>query len=179
MKQYIAIVEKEKSRLWHFNIQRVPRGDNEEANRFAKLVSSASENLAPGIIIEHLPRPSIKAKDKEVNMNSLKPEWVSQIIRYLKNGQLLEDNEVAKKVKTRASRYLFLDDTLYKKSFTIPLLRCLSEEEADYVLREIHEGIYGSHSRGRSIAHKAIRAMYYWPFMQKDDALLAQRCDKC
>lgn len=29
------------------------------------------------------------------------------------------------------------------------------------------------------MVYKEIRAGYYWPSMQKDDALLAQRCDKC
>lgn len=29
------------------------------------------------------------------------------------------------------------------------------------------------------MAHKAIRARYYWPSMQKDAAHLARRCNKC
>lgn len=98
-------------------------------------------------------------------MENLEPEWVNQITRFLRNGELPKDKEEAKKVKIRASTYLFVSDTLYKRSFTLPLLRCLFEEEADYVLREINEGIYGSHSRGRAMAHKAIRAEYYRPSM--------------
>jgi len=29
---------------------------------------------------------------------------------------------------------------LYKNSFTLPLLRCILKDEAEYVLREIHQG---------------------------------------
>lgn len=97
----------------------------------------------------------------------------------MKNGEFRKDTDDERYVKIRVSQYLFLDDTLYKRSFTLPLLSCLSKEEADYVLWEIHEGIFGNHSGGRAMVHKAIRARYYWPSMQKDAGLFAQKCDKC
>lgn len=53
-------------------------------------------------------------------MASLEPKWASQIIKYSKNGELLDNKDVTRKVKIRASRYLFLYDTLYKRSFTLP-----------------------------------------------------------
>lgn len=131
-------------------------------------------------LIKRLFKPSIKIEEeREVNIASPKPEWASQIIRFLKNGELPEDKEETRKAKTWASQYLFLNDTLYKRIFTLSLLRCLFEEEANYVLREIHKGICGSHSGGRSMTHKAIRFGYYWPSMLRDVTFLAQRCDKC
>ena len=51
----------------------------------------------------------------------------------------------------------------------MPYLRCLRPDEAEYVVREIHEGVCG----------KALRQGYYWPTMQKDSAYLVQKCDKC
>lgn len=101
----------------------------------AKLASSVIESLNPRIFVECLPKSSIEAVEgKEVNMANHKPEWASQIIKYLKNDELPEDKDEARNVKIKASRYRFLSDTLYKSSFTLPLLRCLSEEEADYIL---------------------------------------------
>ncbi|KAL6327681.1 hypothetical protein AAG906_022621 [Vitis piasezkii] len=44
---------------------------------------------------------------------------------------------------------------LYKRSFTGPYLQCLSHLEAQYVLAELHEGVCGNHSGGRSLAHRA------------------------
>jgi len=59
------------------------------------------------------------------------------------------------------------------------LIKCLSAAEADYVLREIHEGVYRSHSGGWMLAHKATRASYYWPTMGKDSVKFVRCCDKC
>lgn len=100
-------------------------------------------------------------------------------MRYLRDGQLPEDRDEARKVRTRASWYSLLGDVLYKWGFTLPLLRCLSKEEANYVLREIHEGICGNPYGGRSMAHKAVRTGYYWSSMQKDAVSLTQKYDRC
>uniref|UniRef100_A0A2N9GYK5 Reverse transcriptase domain-containing protein n=1 Tax=Fagus sylvatica TaxID=28930 RepID=A0A2N9GYK5_FAGSY len=51
--------------------------------------------------------------------------------------------------------------------------------EADYVMREVHEGICGNHSGARSLVHKLVRAGYYWPTMQKDAVSYVRACDKC
>ena len=50
----------------------------------------------------------------------------------------------------------------------MPYLRCLDAEEARYVLEEIHEGVCGNHTAGRSLAHKVTRQGYYWPNLSKD-----------
>jgi len=47
------------------------------------------------------------------------------------------------------------------------------------VLKEIHEGVCGSHSGGRMLAHKAVRAGYYWPTMNQESMEMVQSCDKC
>lgn len=165
MRRYLTAVKMEKSYFRHFNIQ-VPRMKNEEDDRLARLASSDAEKMPPGVTLEHLPRPSIEVEE-DIKVNVISPEhgWAAEILRYLRDSQLPKDRDEA--------RYSLLDDVLYKRGFSLPLLRCLSEEEADYVLREIHERICGNHSRGRSMAHKAIRAGYNWPSTQKDAAHLA------
>uniref|UniRef100_A0A2N9GEV7 Uncharacterized protein n=1 Tax=Fagus sylvatica TaxID=28930 RepID=A0A2N9GEV7_FAGSY len=45
--------------------------------------------------------------------------------------------------------------------------------------REIHEGICGSHTGGRSLAHRALTQGYWWPYMQKDAVDYVRKCDKC
>ena len=59
------------------------------------------------------------------------------------------------------------------------LILCLDSEEARYVLEEIHEGVCGNHTAGRSLAHKVTRQGYYWPNLSKDAREFARRCDKC
>ena len=58
-------------------------------------------------------------------------------------------------------------------------MRCLVPKEAEYVMREAHEGICGNHSRVRSLVHKLIRARHYWPTMQKDEQAYVKTYDKC
>ena len=68
---------------------------------------------------------------------------------------------------------------MYKRGFSRPYLRCLNPKEADYVKREVCEGICSNHSGSRSLVHKLIRAGYYWPTMQKDAQTYVKACDKC
>nr|CAN78757.1 hypothetical protein VITISV_035650 [Vitis vinifera] len=56
---------------------------------------------------------------------------------------------------------------------------CNTIEATQYVLAELHEGICGNHSGGRSLAHRAHSQGYYWPTMKKDAAAYVKRCDKC
>ena len=107
------------------------------------------------------------------------PSWMDPIIRFLNEGELPEDKAEAKKIRWMASQYVILDGTLYKRSFSQPLLKCLGPTDADYALREVHEGICGDHLGGRSLAYKIIRQGYYWPSIQKDSADFVRKCDQC
>lgn len=70
-------------------------------------------------------------------------------------------------------------DILYKRGYTLPLLKCFSQLKAEYVFREIHEEVCGSHSGGWMLAQKVVRDSYYWPDMNKDSFKLVKHCDKC
>ncbi|GKV49152.1 hypothetical protein SLEP1_g55918 [Rubroshorea leprosula] len=85
----------------------------------------------------------------------------------------------AMKLRKKASRYTLVDGVLYKRSFSLPLLLCLNPYEAEYALREVHEGVCGSHVGARTLAHKVLRQGYYWPNMYKDATYFVQKCPKC
>ena len=55
----------------------------------------------------------------------------------------------------------------------------MSPEEGNYVLREIHEGIYGAHEAQNTIVQKALLQGYYWPNMSKDAFQIVQKCTEC
>ena len=61
----------------------------------------------------------------------------------------------------------------------MPYLKCVDEEEAKYILKEIHQGIYGDHAGPKSLVNKTIRTGYFWPTMQVDAMELVKKCDKC
>ena len=102
---------------------------------------------------------------QEVNSVS---NWTTPIVSYLKDGTLPDEKGAAKKLKVQAVRFVVIKDVLYKMGFSQPYLRCLSPKEVDYVIKEVHEGIYGNHLGSRSLVHKLIKAGYYWPTIQKN-----------
>ena len=98
---------------------------------------------------------------------------------YLKDGRFLEKKDEARKVRVKSARYVLMDEVLYKWGFSQPYLRCLALDEANYVLREIHEGAYGNHSRVRSLVQKVVHAGYYWPTIQADAKAYVKVCNQC
>ena len=108
-----------------------------------------------------------------------KSNWTTTIASYLKDGVLPDEKEAARKLMVQVARFVLIKDVLYKRGFSHPYLRCLGNEEADYVMREVHEGICGNHSWLRSLVHKLMRAGYYWPTMQADAEAYVKACDKC
>ena len=61
----------------------------------------------------------------------------------------------------------------------MPYLKCVNEDEAKYILEEIHERICGDHVGPRSLVSKVIWTGYFWPTMQMDVVELIKKCDKC
>ncbi|GKV01151.1 hypothetical protein SLEP1_g13729 [Rubroshorea leprosula] len=130
--------------------------------------------------VEVLDEPSfMKPRMMEISTNPDTPSWTDSIISFLQDGIVPEDRQEATKLRKKASRYTLVDGVLYKRSFSLPLLRCLNPYEAEYALREVHEGVCGSHVGARTLAHKVLRQGYYWPNMYKDATYFVQKCPKC
>ena len=62
------------------------------------------------------------------------------IVSYLKDRKLPEGKDEARKLRVKSARYVLMNEVLYKRGFSQPYLRCLAPDEANYVLREVHEG---------------------------------------
>uniref|UniRef100_A0A2N9FPR8 Integrase catalytic domain-containing protein n=1 Tax=Fagus sylvatica TaxID=28930 RepID=A0A2N9FPR8_FAGSY len=126
-------------------------------------------------------RPSNNQAYRTTEVNPIHAEisWMTPIISYLREGTLPDNRHEARRLKVRASRFLMLQGTLYKRGFSLPYLRCLAPDEANYVMREIHEGVCGDHSGARALQRKIVRAGYYWPSMKADTYQFVQHCDKC
>jgi hypothetical protein len=83
-------------------------------------------------------------------------DWRRELIDYLENGTLPSERRSAVQLKMKAGRFTIVNGTLYKRIFTLPLLKCVSSKERNYILREIHEGVCGSHFRAQVLAHKVL-----------------------
>ncbi|GAA0138812.1 hypothetical protein LIER_34986 [Lithospermum erythrorhizon] len=68
---------------------------------------------------------------------------------------------------------------LYWKSFEGLLLLCVSQEDMQRVLYEVHSGWCGSHIGGRSLATKVTRTGFFWPIMISDAKDFVIKCEAC
>lgn len=75
--------------------------------------------------------------------------------------------------------WLFEDKKLYWRSFRGPYLLCLQPNDVVGLLVELHEGICGSHSGGRSLSYQEMTQGFWWPNMQRYATEYVKKCDQC
>ncbi|XP_076960888.1 uncharacterized protein LOC143637369 [Bidens hawaiensis] len=97
----------------------------------------------------------------------------------LSSGALPAEKAEARKIKHKALNYQLNNGMLYRRSFLGALLRCMDAEDANYLIREIHEGICGLHAGPRMTVAKIMEAGYYWPGMHLDAVQEIRKCDSC
>lgn len=69
-------------------------------------------------------------------------------------------------------------EDLNRRGYTTPLLKCLDEDEAEYVMRELHEGICVGILEGERWS-RILRAGYFWETLEKDCMAFTQKCLAC
>lgn len=121
--------------------------------------SSEEGMMSPDLKIEVQKYPKIEEFHTFVTQNQ--NNWTTPILSFVRDGQLPIDIVEAKKVKKWAARFTILNDALYKRGFSIPYLKCVEEDEAKYIMEEVHEGICGDHMGPRSLASKIVRTGYF------------------
>ncbi|GKV29297.1 hypothetical protein SLEP1_g38236 [Rubroshorea leprosula] len=179
MVKYVALVAELKCKFQKFCLSKIPRAENEQADSLSKFASDSSLS-SRSVFVEVLDEPSFtKPRVMEISTNPDTPSWTDLIVSFLRDGIVPEDRQEAMKLRKKTSRYTLVDGVLYKRSFSLPLLRCLNPYEAEYALREVHEGVCGSHVGARTLAHKVLRKGYYWPNMYRDATYFVQKCPKC
>ncbi|GKV23674.1 hypothetical protein SLEP1_g33376 [Rubroshorea leprosula] len=152
--KYLAVVFKLKSQFERFQLTKKSRSKNEHANSLSKLASDSSSGLR-SVFIEVLDEPSFQGLQvMEVSPYPETPSWIDPIKTYLRDGTVLVDKQEEMKLQRKASRYTLVDGVLYKRSYSFPLLHCLTPYEVEYASREMHEGVCGNHVGARTLAHK-------------------------
>ena len=82
---------------------------------------------------------------------------MDSISLFLKKDILPEEKSEAEKVRRKAPQFWLSEDRkLYKRSFSDPYLLCVHSEVSESLLEELHEGVCGSHTEGRSLSHRAL-----------------------
>ncbi|XP_072080871.1 uncharacterized protein [Arachis hypogaea] len=107
------------------------------------------------------------------------PDWRTPFLNYINTGAIPNEEPNLPLFRRRASFYTVLGNTLYRRGHSQPLLKCISNEEAEDVMAETHEGVCGNHIGGRALAAKILRTRYYWPMIKRDCILKVKACDNC
>ena len=94
--------------------------------------------------------------------------WTEPFLAYLNRRELPEDQNEARCIVRRSNAYKVHDGELYKKSATVVLQRCISEEEGRQLLAEIHAGLGGHHVVAQALVSKAFHIGFYWPTARTD-----------
>ncbi|XP_076920860.1 uncharacterized protein LOC143582114 [Bidens hawaiensis] len=140
-------------------VKHIKRSENKQADALSKLASVGFEHLAKDVCIKVLTTPSVMNIEVLVCSEAEK-SWITPITNYLARGILPENKAEAWKIRHKALNYTIQCDILYRRSYLGPLLRCVDPQDADYLLREIHEGICGVHAGPRMVVAKIMNTGY-------------------
>ena len=166
MRGYLSQVKIMQSKFESFSLLHVPRSGNAHADSLAMLATSSAQNLPRVILVEDLHRTSATVNTVQIKQVRAGPSWMDSITQFLKEDILPEEKIEADIIRRKATSYWLSEDSkLYRRSFSGPYLLCIHPDQAKSLLEEMHEGICGSHTRGRSLAHRAITQGYWWPNM--------------
>ncbi|XP_073049603.1 uncharacterized protein [Primulina eburnea] len=157
MLKYLQLIKARAEVFTDWGIEQIPREENSEADTLTKMTASFSEvNTREVLRVSWL----ILSTEEEI-LPEPEDSWMTHLIKFIINNELPEDRARAQRTKRQAPRFVLLNKILYRRSFQGPLLKCLSEREVDYVLREIHEGCYAENLGGISLARKTMLAGFW------------------
>ncbi|XP_023926828.1 uncharacterized protein LOC112038257 [Quercus suber] len=132
----------------------IPRSQNVAADEVSKIASLEEGGSNTDLMMEVQKNPSIE----EIPTFTIQStnSWMMPILSFLQDGRLPQDADEASKIKKTVSRFAILNDTLYKRDFSMPYLKCVDKEKAKYILEEVHEEVCGDYASPRSLVSKII-----------------------
>nr|XP_025680402.1 uncharacterized protein LOC112782271 [Arachis hypogaea] len=175
LSKYLDIIQNLKSIFSKIEIHHIPREQNNRADILSKLATTQAHTAT--LLQSTLDNPSIHTLD--ILSTLCKDSWQLPYMQYLRSGSVPDEVSDKKRFRRQASFFTLINNVLYRRGFSRPLLKCLDRKEADLVLAEAHEGICGIHSGARSLAQKILRAGFYWPTIWEDSSKKVKTCDKC
>jgi len=124
----------------------------------------------------------LRTKEVYNTSTDLEPrDWRFPLNDYALHGLLPDDPKESASIRWRSLRFYYDPTlkTLYHRSYDVILLRCLSNLEAQKVLKEAHDDICGAHQPGPKLKDRLHRLGYYWPSIIANAIQYARRCKAC
>ena len=178
MAKYASLIKQKLSTLTTWKLEHIPRDSHERADALATV--AASLPITETIYLPIYSQPGSSILHTQVSqVKEPPPSWMDPIRLYIATRELPDDRGMTHKIQIQSARFSLVDGQLYKRSLGGPYLKCLTPEQGQYVLVELHEGICGNHPGGRALAHRAHTQGYYWPTMKADAVDYVKKCDPC
>ena len=138
MTTYLLKVRELLATFEKYEICQIPRSQNSHADALARLATAPNVEFLGAIPVEFLAAPSADQQAEVLAIDAPQGSWMNPIVAYLKDGELLEDKLEACRLRACSAQYCLYDEKLYKKGFSIPLLRCIDGVDCQAMLEEIH-----------------------------------------
>jgi hypothetical protein len=103
----------------------------------------------------------------------------ASVLVYIVNQEIPADPVEARRIIRRSKEFRVVKGELYKCGISGVLQRCVTPEEGQLILNDIHEGICVHYARNRAIAAKAFRAGFYWLSAIEDAKSIVRTCEAC
>ncbi|KAL5541953.1 hypothetical protein UlMin_009663 [Ulmus minor] len=163
-----------------YRLEHVVRSQNRYADALATLASKMDVQKDQHAVITVEAKGIMEAgPSNEAIMIIELSDWRKVYLDYLVRKISPDDPKEERKLQKHITKYLVKEGHLYRRAYNGEILKCISDQEADEVLREIHEGDCGEHQGGRRLYEEALRLGYFWPTMEKDAMGYAQKCQNC
>ncbi|XP_074556031.1 uncharacterized protein LOC141811858 [Curcuma longa] len=124
LRRYAEAFTKMRTEFAEVTIQKIPRTENSKADELARLASSLSEwySKEPGPQVSFVAQ--IEPDDQTPAL--IEPDdWRRPLLDFLRTGATPSDAGLVKTLRRHASRFTIVEEQLYKRSFSRPLLKCL------------------------------------------------------
>ena len=156
MAKYASLVKQKLSTLATWKLEHIPRDSNERVDALA--VVAVSLPITETIYLPIYYQPGSSISHTQVSQIEESPlSWMDPIRLYIATGESPNNRSMAHKVHIQSARFSLVDGHLYKRSLGGPYLKCLTPEQGQYVLAELHEGICGNHPERRTLAPSLAR----------------------
>ena len=202
MTGYCNAVRKLEKKFEGLELHHIPRLKNQAADDLAK-IGSKREAIPSNVFLEHIHTPSVQEDpfteeapqpksatdptevevpavvDLIMEVLVITPDWTIPYIAYILRKELPEDEEEARQIVRRSKAFTVIKGQLYRESATGVSQKCITPEEGQIILDDIHSGTCGHHASSRTIVAKAYRAGFYWPRANEMAKEIVDKCEGC
>ena len=125
LQQYFHFNRNMLTKFKEVSFQHVRRENNTRADTLSRLATTKQKGIHRSVVHVTLTKPSFSAE--ECMATDTQPNWMTPIKQYLMDGVC--DLHFEKTMKQHATRFVLIDQDLYRRGYTRPLLKCLTPEQ--------------------------------------------------